>query len=56
MEFHVTVEYGNQSHIYVMDVEGLSLSTHREEIRKKVVDKFYSTVKFEIVEEGGETY
>lgn len=56
MEFNVTVKYNNQSHIFVMDVEGLSLSTPREEIRKKVIDKFNSAIEFEIVEEGGERY
>lgn len=56
VEFHVTVKYANQRTIFVMNVEGLSLTTPKEEIRKKVVDNFLSSVELEIVEEGGEKY
>lgn len=56
MEFHVTVKYGNQSHIFVMNVEGLSLTTPKLEVRERVVEHFLSSVEFEIVEEGGEKY
>lgn len=56
MEFHVTVRYANQSMVFVMNVDGLSLTTPKDEVRKKVVENFLSSVKFDIVEEGGTQY